>query len=94
MSPYQKRERRIYGALSTDLKGSRQITRIANEELEGPGPYAFAVGQRVRITRRETWQGRICTVLVRQPPCEGEPENGYFLDKHGWRAESELEAVV
>jgi hypothetical protein len=50
----------------------------------------FAIGQQVRIIRKETWQGRICTVLQRS---EEEPDM-YYLHPHGWRRYDEIEAVT
>jgi hypothetical protein len=51
------------------------------------GTKEFAIGQRVRIIRYETWQGDICTITrqsKRNP-------NMYWLKEHGWRRCDEIE---
>lgn len=47
----------------------------------------FAIGQKVRIIRPETWQGRICTITKQ---AEDDP-NMYWLEEHGWRHTDEIE---
>lgn len=54
------------------------------------GKREFAIGQKVRIIRRETWQGDICTITRRSK----QNPNMYWLKEHGWRRSDEIEAIV
>lgn len=53
------------------------------------GKREFAIGQKVRIIRSETWQGDICTITRKS---ERNP-NMYWLKEHGWRRCDEIEPV-
>ena len=51
------------------------------------GKLEFAIGQKIRITRCETWQGAICTITRRSD----QNPNMYWLKEHGWRRGDEIE---
>lgn len=51
------------------------------------GKKAFTIGQKVVITRYETWRGAICTITRKS---EKNP-NMYWLKEHGWRRSDEIE---
>lgn len=53
------------------------------------GTREFIIGQKVRIIRRETWYGRICTITQR----DKDNPNMYWLKEHGWRRCDEIESV-
>lgn len=51
---------------------------------------AFAIGEQVRIIRRETWQGITDTITRKD---EQNPHM-YWLKEYGWRRSDEIEPVV
>lgn len=53
------------------------------------GTREFALGQKVRIIRRETWYGAICTITRKSH----HNPNMYWLKEHGWRRCDEIEAL-
>lgn len=64
-------------------------TSMCLECKELIGKREFSVGQKVVITRRETWQGEICTITRRSK----RNPNMYYLREHGWRRSDEIEPV-
>src|SRR5579862_3585168 len=80
------KEIRAARSIFKDIEGQVKFLQLP---AKSPVEQEFTIGQQVRITRSETWQGDICTITKRS---KRDPHM-YWLKEHGWRRSDEIEPV-